>query len=52
LKEERVTLLEAWRLAESSFGSFGDTPAVESKMPRKIKMRRMATAEVRVRVRG
>ena len=44
LKEERVVLLEAWRSAESSFGAAGDVPAVENKLPRKIKMRRMVTA--------
>jgi hypothetical protein len=47
LKEERVMLLEAWRIAERSFGSFGEVAAVEAKLPRKIKMRKMATAEVR-----
>jgi len=37
-------LLEAWRAAESSFGAAGDVAAVENKLPRKIKMRRMVTA--------
>ena len=46
LKEERVSLLETWRDAERSFGPLGDIRAVEDKLPRKIKMRRMATAEV------
>jgi hypothetical protein len=41
-------LLEAWRIAERSFGSFGEVAAVEAKLPRKIKMRKMATAEVRL----
>ena len=46
LKEERVMLLEAWRNAERTFGPYGDISQVEVKLPRKIKMRRMATAEV------
>lgn len=44
LKEERVLLLEAWREMEVSSqknGEGGDPRAVEVKMPRKIKMRRM-----------
>jgi crooked neck len=46
LKEERVLLLEAWREAESNFNHpWGDVSTVEAKLPRKIKMRRMATAE-------
>ena len=39
-------LLEAWRNAERTFGPYGDISQVEVKLPRKIKMRRMATAEV------
>jgi crooked neck len=48
LKEERLMLLEAWRDAEALLGDHGlpaDTAAVEAKLPRKVKMRRMATAE-------
>ena len=50
LKEERVLLLEAWRdtelaLAEAAPDSGADPTAVELKLPRKVKMRRMATAE-------
>lgn len=47
LKEERVMLLEAWRemeLDSEKKNEGGDARAVEEKMPRKIKMRRMATA--------
>lgn len=47
LKEERVMLLEAWRELEvecEKNNSGGDSRAVEAKMPRKIKMRRMSTA--------
>ena len=52
LKEERVSLLESWRSSERTFGDLGEVTAVEKKLPRKIKMRRMATAEVSVRVCG
>lgn len=48
LKEERVLLLEAWRDAELSLvenDAGGDPAAVELKLPRKVKMRRMATAD-------
>mmetsp|Transcript_19117 Transcript_19117/g.18446 ORF Transcript_19117/g.18446 Transcript_19117/m.18446 type:complete len:725 (-) Transcript_19117:635-2809(-) len=45
LKEERVVLLEAWRESERGFGSYGNVSTVESKLPRKIKMRKMATDE-------
>ena len=47
LKEERVMLLETWRDLEAESkkgGGDGDPAMVESKMPKKIKMRRMATA--------
>ena len=47
LKEERVLLLERWRNAERSFLEHGEVSAVDAKFPRKIKMRRMATAEVK-----
>lgn len=40
-KEERVMLLEAWRATEANaVGAGGDTSVVESKWPRKVKMRR------------
>lgn len=46
LKEERVLLLEAWKTVESEqVDSGGDPQSIEQKMPRKIKMRRMSTAE-------
>lgn len=45
LKEERVVLLTAWREAEASAASNGgDISIVDAKIPRKIKMKRMATA--------
>jgi len=45
LKEERVVLLTAWREAEASSASNGgDISIVDAKLPRKIKMKRMATA--------
>lgn len=43
-----MLLLEGWRNAERTFLEYGEVSAVESKLPRKIKMRRMATAEVRI----
>lgn len=40
-KEERVMLLEAWRASEAAaVGAGGDPSVVESKWPRKVKMRR------------
>ena len=41
-----MSLLESWRSSERTFGDLGEVAAVEKKLPRKIKMRRMATAEV------
>lgn len=41
LKEERVLLLEGWRDVEAAHVE-GDVQSVLDKMPRKIKMRRMA----------
>lgn len=48
LKEERLLLLESWRDAELALegkGSGGDSASIELKMPRKVKMRKMSTAE-------
>ena len=45
MKEERVLLLEAWRDAEAKAGASGKVDLVEAKLPRKVKMRRMAPAE-------
>ena len=50
LKEERVLLLEGWRNAERRFLDHGEVSAVDAKFPRKIKMRRMATAEVKNKI--
>ena len=49
LKEERLLLLESWRDAELALegeGSIGgDSSNIELKMPRKVKMRKMSTAD-------
>ena len=49
LKEDRLLLLQAWREAETEATQFpslkGDPATVEAMMPRKVKMRRMATNE-------
>jgi crooked neck len=48
LKEERVLLLQAWRDAESQISEKGlpdETAMVDSMMPKKVKMRRMAMSE-------
>jgi hypothetical protein len=43
LKEERVLLLEGWKEVEAAHAEAGGDPqSVTEKMPRKIKMRRMA----------
>jgi crooked neck len=44
LKEERVLLLTSWRECEAA-ASNGDITIVDSKLPRKLKMKRMITAE-------
>lgn len=44
-KEERVMLLEAWLDAERRAGRAGDAPAVERKMPKRVKRKRPITAE-------
>ncbi len=43
LKEERVLLLDAWRVYEKSKGNASNVSAVEAKMPRRIKRKRMRT---------
>ncbi len=45
LKEERVLLLDAWRVFEKSNGDTASVGAVEAKMPRRIKRKRMQTDE-------
>ena len=45
LKEERVLLLDAWRVFEKSHGDSSSVAAVEAKMPRRIKRKRMQTDE-------
>jgi len=45
LKEERVLLLDAWRVFEKSHGDGASVAAVEAKMPRRIKRKRMQTDE-------
>jgi crooked neck len=45
LKEERVLLLDAWRVFEKSNGDGSSVAAVEAKMPRRIKRKRMQTDE-------
>ena len=48
LKEDRLLLLVAWRESEQAAvdaGLPGDTRSVDDRMPKKVKMRRMATGE-------
>lgn len=48
LKEERLLLLQAWRECEADAmkgGLNGDTLTIDTMMPKKVKMRRMATGE-------
>ena len=45
MKEERVLLLDAWRVFEKSYGDGASVAAVEAKMPRRIKRKRMQTDE-------
>lgn len=40
LKEERVTLLNAWLAFERSYGSAADAEAVQAQMPRRVKRKR------------
>jgi crooked neck len=45
LKEERVLLLDAWRVFEKAKGDASSVAAVEAKMPRRVKRKRMRTDE-------
>jgi crooked neck len=45
LKEERVLLLDAWRGFEKEKGDALSVSAVETKMPRRVKRKRMRTDE-------
>lgn len=45
LKEERVLLLDAWRMFEKTKGDASGVSSVESKMPRRIKKKRMQIEE-------
>jgi len=45
LKEERVLLLDAWRVFEKTKGDATNVASVEAKMPRRIKKKRMQTDE-------
>lgn len=45
LKEERVLLLDAWRVFEKAKGDAASVAAVEAKMPRRVKRKRMRTDE-------
>jgi len=43
LKEERVLLLDAWRVFEKAKGDASSVSEVEAKMPRRVKRKRMQT---------
>lgn len=45
LKEERVLLLDAWRVFEKQKGDAATVASVEEKMPRRVKRKRMRTDE-------
>ena len=45
LKEERVSLLNAWLSFERAHGGEADAQAVQAQMPRRVKRRRRAAAE-------
>jgi crooked neck len=45
LKEERVLLLDAWRVFEKAKGDSKSVSEVEAKMPRRVKRKRMRTDE-------
>jgi crooked neck len=45
LKEERVLLLDAWRVFEKTKGDSSGVAVVEAKMPRRIKKKRMRIDE-------
>jgi len=46
LKEERVLLLDAWRVLEKEKGTADKVAEIEAKMPRRIKKKRMRTDPV------
>jgi crooked neck len=46
LKEERILLLDAWRLLEKAKGDHSSVAAVEAKMPRRIKRKRLRKDDV------
>ncbi|CAH8278126.1 unnamed protein product [Arabidopsis lyrata] len=45
LKEERATLLEDWLNMETGFGELGDVSVVQSKLPKKLKKRKLTSRE-------
>ena len=45
LKEERILLLDAWRILEKAKGDHSSVSAVEAKMPRRIKRKRLRPDE-------
>jgi len=45
LEEERATLLEDWLNMETGFGELGDVSVVQSKLPKKLKKRKMTSRE-------
>ena len=45
LKEERILLLDAWRILEKAKGDHSSITAVEAKMPRRIKRKRLRKDE-------
>ena len=46
LKEERVLLLDAWRVFEKTHGQIADVTKVEKMMPRRVKRKRMRTDDL------
>ncbi|CAL9220635.1 unnamed protein product [Arabidopsis halleri] len=45
LKEERAMLLEDWLNMETGFGMLGDVSVVQSKLPKKLKKRKLSSRE-------
>jgi len=45
LKEERAMLLENWLDMETGFGELGDVSVVQSKLPKKLKKRKLTSRE-------
>lgn len=45
LKEERAMLLEDWLNMETGFGKLGDVRVVQSKLPKKVKKRKLSSRE-------